>query len=169
MSGQQPGGLALPKAMGVSRFRRVYPMIYHAGTLRPKAMAFNRGVQPVAFTGGSQPEGGGMAGGPSADPGRPEEAGALLASLAAPGVSADPYPAYARLRALGRLHRGPGGTVLFFGRGIHFCLGAPLARVEAGTFFTALLSRFPALRLAGTPGRQGLVFRGFSHLPVALR
>lgn len=62
-----------------------------------------------------------------------------------------------------------GTTVLSFGGGIHFCLGAPLARVEAGTFFAALLTRFPGLRLAGTAIRQGRVFRGFSYLPVALR
>jgi cytochrome P450 len=61
-----------------------------------------------------------------------------------------------------------GTTVLSFGGGIHFCLGAPLARVEAGTFFAELVRRFPGLRLAGTPERQGRVFRGFSHLPVAL-
>jgi|SRR5579875_1780477 len=61
-----------------------------------------------------------------------------------------------------------GTTVLSFGGGIHYCLGAPLARVQAGTFFAALLTRFPRLRLAGTPVRQGVVFRGFSHLPVAL-
>jgi cytochrome P450 len=59
--------------------------------------------------------------------------------------------------------------VLSFGGGIHFCLGAPLARVQAGTFFPALLTRFPRLRLAGTPSRQGTVFRGFASLPVALR
>ncbi|MGH3158046.1 MAG: cytochrome P450 [Streptosporangiaceae bacterium] len=62
-----------------------------------------------------------------------------------------------------------GTTVLSFGGGIHFCLGAPLARVEAGTFFAALLTRFPRLQQAGTPVRQGLVFRGFSRLPVTLR
>jgi cytochrome P450 len=60
-----------------------------------------------------------------------------------------------------------GTTVLSFGGGIHYCLGAPLARLEAGTFFPALLERFPALRLAGRPRRRGLVHRGFSYLPVA--
>jgi cytochrome P450 len=62
-----------------------------------------------------------------------------------------------------------GTTVLSFGGGIHYCLGALLARLEAGTFFPALLERFPALRLAGLPRRRGLVHRGFSHLPVATR
>jgi cytochrome P450 len=60
-----------------------------------------------------------------------------------------------------------GTTVLSFGGGIHYCLGAPLARLEAGAFFPALLERFPALRLAGRPRRRGLVNRGFSYLPVA--
>ena len=60
-----------------------------------------------------------------------------------------------------------GTTVLSFGGGIHYCLGALLARLEAATFFPALLERFPALRLAGPPRRRGLVHRGFSHLPVA--
>jgi cytochrome P450 len=62
-----------------------------------------------------------------------------------------------------------GSTVLSFGGGIHYCLGALLARLEAGTFFPALLERFPALRMAGPPQRRGLVSRGFSHLPVAAR
>jgi cytochrome P450 len=62
-----------------------------------------------------------------------------------------------------------GTTVLSFGGGIHFCLGAPLARVEAGTFYADLLTRVPRLRLAGTPVRQGAVFRGFSYLPIAVR
>ncbi len=62
-----------------------------------------------------------------------------------------------------------GTTVLSFGGGLHYCLGAPLARLEAGTFLPALVRRFPRLRLAGTPVRTGAVFRGFSDLPVAVR
>jgi cytochrome P450 len=62
------------------------------------------------------------------------------------------------------------GTVpLSFGGGIHRCLGAPLARIEAGEFLTALIGRFPALSLAGEPVRDGVVFRGFSYLPVTVR
>jgi cytochrome P450 len=60
----------------------------------------------------------------------------------------------------------PTAAVLSFGGGLHYCLGAPLARLEAETFFPALLTRFPGLRLAGEPARQGTVFRGFSDLPV---
>jgi cytochrome P450 len=62
-----------------------------------------------------------------------------------------------------------GAAPLSFGGGIHHCLGAPLARMEAGTFFPALLRRFPQLRSAGEPQRRGVVFRGFSDLPVAVR
>jgi cytochrome P450 len=63
---------------------------------------------------------------------------------------------------------------LAFGHGIHFCLGAPLARLEGRVAFTALLSRFPELRLAvarhelrWTHG-DGLVLRGLDELPVRL-
>jgi cytochrome P450 len=63
---------------------------------------------------------------------------------------------------------------LGFGHGIHFCLGAPLARLEARIAFTALLGRFPDLRLAvprtdlaWTHG-DGLVLRGLASLPVIL-
>ena len=41
-----------------------------------------------------------------------------------------------------------GNPQLGFGAGIHFCLGAPLARLEGEIAFTRLLQRYPALRLA---------------------
>ncbi|MCX5206370.1 cytochrome P450 [Streptomyces sp. NBC_00237] len=47
---------------------------------------------------------------------------------------------------------GPGGPHLAFGRGPHFCLGAPLARLQLRTALSALFARFPALRLADAPG-----------------
>jgi cytochrome P450 len=57
---------------------------------------------------------------------------------------------------------------LSFGGGIHYCLGAPLARLEASVAFPALLSRYPRLSLAGTPvGRSGVGFRGHARLPIS--
>jgi cytochrome P450 len=59
-----------------------------------------------------------------------------------------------------------------FGHGIHFCLGAPLGRMEGQIAFTTLLSRFPDLALAvdATDLRwghgDGLVLRGLNELPI---
>jgi cytochrome P450 len=61
------------------------------------------------------------------------------------------------------------GQGLSFGGGIHYCLGAPLARAEAASFLAALVNRFPAVSLAGEPTREGLVFRRFGRLPVTVR
>jgi cytochrome P450 len=59
-----------------------------------------------------------------------------------------------------------------FGEGIHFCLGAPLARLEGAIAFTAMLERFPALRLKdpGAPlSYKGSYFlRGLASLPMAI-
>jgi cytochrome P450 len=61
---------------------------------------------------------------------------------------------------------------LAFGHGIHFCLGAPLARMEAHIALNGLIHRFPELRLAGPADHlhwghgDGLVLRGLSALPV---
>jgi len=57
---------------------------------------------------------------------------------------------------------------LSFGRGIHFCLGAPLARLEGDIAFRALLDRFPELRVAeGGAERSGtLVLRGMGKLEL---
>ncbi|WP_086852971.1 cytochrome P450 [Amycolatopsis kentuckyensis] len=57
---------------------------------------------------------------------------------------------------------------LAFGQGIHFCLGAPLARLEARIAFRELARRRPELRLAGTPAwNPTATLRGLSALPVA--
>lgn len=60
---------------------------------------------------------------------------------------------------------------LAFGLGIHYCLGAPLARLEGEIAIAALLRRAPGLRLSVPPERlrwrRGLVLRGLASLPVA--
>ncbi|HEY3263447.1 MAG TPA: cytochrome P450 [Pseudonocardiaceae bacterium] len=56
---------------------------------------------------------------------------------------------------------------LGFGAGIHYCLGAPLARVEVRAALIALTRRLPGLRLAGEPVRRAeFVIRGLTGLPV---
>jgi cytochrome P450 len=61
---------------------------------------------------------------------------------------------------------------LAFGHGIHFCLGAALARLEGRIAIGALLDRFPDVRLAVAPEelswRPGLLIRGLATLPVHL-
>lgn len=60
-----------------------------------------------------------------------------------------------------------GAAPLSFGGGIHYCLGAPLARLEAQVAFPALFGRFPGLALAGEPERRdSLAIRGYTSLPV---
>ncbi|BBZ46636.1 cytochrome P450 [Mycobacterium parmense] len=56
---------------------------------------------------------------------------------------------------------------LGFSRGIHYCLGAPLARLVAGMALSAVTARFPAARLDGEPQyKANLALRGMSDLPV---
>ncbi|MFG2524016.1 cytochrome P450 [Streptomyces sp. NPDC048527] len=59
---------------------------------------------------------------------------------------------------------------LGYGHGIHYCLGAPLARLEGCTAIETLLRRLPDLELAGDPAdlrwRGGLIMRGLRSLPV---
>lgn len=55
-----------------------------------------------------------------------------------------------------------------FGYGIHFCLGAPLARLEGQVAIATLVQRAPALRLDGDPVWGGsFILRGLTSLPVA--
>lgn len=59
---------------------------------------------------------------------------------------------------------------LSFGQGIHFCLGAPLARMEAQIAINTLLRRIPGLRLKVSPDslkwRPSMILRGLDTLPV---
>jgi cytochrome P450 len=61
---------------------------------------------------------------------------------------------------------------LAFGAGIHACIGAPVARLEARIALRALAERFPAMQLAGPPlayeWKPGLITRGLRRLPVHL-
>ena len=62
---------------------------------------------------------------------------------------------------------------LAFGYGIHYCVGAPLARMEGEIAIGKLLDRFPDLALARDPGqlrwRPSTLMRGLEALPVRLR
>ncbi len=75
------------------------------------------------------------------------------------------FPDAARLR----IDRDAGGHVAF-GHGIHFCLGAPLARIEGEVALSALLARFPRLELAVDPAelvyRRSTLVRGLRALPL---
>ncbi|OBI47213.1 cytochrome [Mycobacterium kyorinense] len=56
---------------------------------------------------------------------------------------------------------------LSFGYGVHFCLGAALARMEVNSFFTELLPRLKSIELAGEPQFVATTFvGGLKHLPV---
>jgi cytochrome P450 len=59
---------------------------------------------------------------------------------------------------------------LSFGNGIHYCLGAPLARIEAPAALNALVQRFPNIRVATNKLAWGdnIVLRGLTELPVSV-
>jgi cytochrome P450 len=61
------------------------------------------------------------------------------------------------------------GGPLSFGGGVHFCIGAALARLEGSIAFPRLVRRFPKLAAAGEPvRRETFLLRGFDTLPVTI-
>ena len=86
----------------------------------------------------------------------------VVAVLAAANRDPEQFPE-PEVCDLGRSHN----PHLAFGRGPHFCLGAPLARLQARIAFRHLLERFPRLRLAGEPAfRRSAVLRSPTRLEV---
>ncbi|MEV4639033.1 cytochrome P450 [Actinoplanes sp. NPDC049548] len=99
-------------------------------------------------------------------------------------VAGVPVPAYSEIIVfLGAANRDPakfedpdrfdpdraGNAPLSFGAGVHYCLGSPLARLEAQVALPAVLRRFPGLEAAGEPVRRDrLTLRGWATLPVAV-
>lgn len=54
-----------------------------------------------------------------------------------------------------------------FGYGVHFCLGAALARMEINSFYAELLPRLKSVELAGRPEHTATIFvGGLKHLPI---
>jgi cytochrome P450 len=62
------------------------------------------------------------------------------------------------------------GRHIGFGIGIHFCIGAPLVRLEAEVVFETILRRFPKICLATETleWQEHPIFRGLKSLPVCL-
>ncbi|MEU6479999.1 cytochrome P450 [Streptomyces sp. NPDC047017] len=87
----------------------------------------------------------------------------VLVGIAAAGRDGGRYPSPDRFD----VRRDTRGH-LAFGHGIHFCLGAPLARLEARVALRSLLHRAPALALDGPSGEwlPGMLIRGTRTLPV---
>jgi cytochrome P450 len=86
----------------------------------------------------------------------------LAAANRDPKVFADPHTFDVR-RPNARDH-------VAFSSGIHFCLGAALARMEGEVALQALFERFPDLAPAGPARRRStIILRGYDSMPVTLR
>ncbi|MER6131478.1 cytochrome P450 [Streptomyces sp. NPDC001815] len=93
---------------------------------------------------------------------------AILAAYAAAGRSPEDHGADADRFDVTRL----GKEHLAFGHGVHFCLGAPLGRMEARVALPALFERFPGIRLAVSDAElspvASFISNGHRALPVRL-
>jgi cytochrome P450 len=96
---------------------------------------------------------------------------AILAAYAAAGRDPGKHGPTADRFDITRPGRGA-AEHLAFGHGVHFCPGAPLARMEAAVALPALFDRFPGLHLAAAPGgpppTEGFIAYGHHTLPVRL-
>ncbi|MGW0332485.1 cytochrome P450 family protein [Streptomyces sp. NPDC003011] len=92
-----------------------------------------------------------------------EQGDTVMIGLTAADRDGSRYPAPDRFD----IRRDNRGHVAF-GHGIHYCLGAPLARLEARTAIRSLVERAPGLALAAPPGDwlPGMLIRGLRGLPV---
>ncbi|WP_242887951.1 cytochrome P450 family protein [Actinomadura litoris] len=94
---------------------------------------------------------------------------AILACYAAAGRDPDAHGADADLFDVTRADK----EHMAFGHGVHYCLGAPLARLEASLALPALFERFPEMELAVEPGEllplDSFISNGHRALPVRLR
>nr|WBO81825.1 cytochrome P450 [Streptomyces sp. SBE_14.2] len=91
---------------------------------------------------------------------------AILAAYAAAGRHPDKYGADADRFDVTRVDK----EHLAFGYGVHFCLGAPLGRLEANIALRALFGRFPQVRFAVSEGElepvESFISNGHRSLPV---
>jgi cytochrome P450 PksS len=92
----------------------------------------------------------------------------MVALLGAANADPSRFPDPAQLD----LSRSPNPHVSF-GSGIHFCLGAQLARAEVQVGFERLFTRYPSLALAGTDSELryagNMAFRALVTLPIRLQ
>ena len=94
------------------------------------------------------------------------------ASVVASRSARRPRPGAVRRPRPAATSTAPTTRHLAFGHGIHYCLGAPLARLEAQIAFGTLLRRLPGLALACAPSeiawrQDGSIIRGLRALPVS--
>ncbi|MFI7351432.1 cytochrome P450 [Streptomyces sp. NPDC049936] len=130
-----------------------------AGGAVEESLRFNSPVHASAFR---------FAAEPLELAGTPVAAGdSVLVSLAAASRDPGHFPDPDRFD-IGRAPRGHLG----FGHGLHHCLGAPLARMEATVAVRLLLERYPTLAFATDPAtltwRTSTLLRGLAELPLRL-